>query len=79
MQHVETTISQHAIHVRYADAANPADAEQLIDVQVKLSAAKIVEPELQYLAELRVAALGHVLQLIQGEIRRLKNSGRATG
>jgi hypothetical protein len=79
MQHVETTISQHAIRVRYADAVNPADAEQWIDLRVKMSAAKVTEPEIQCLAELRVAALDHALQLIQAEIRRLKNSGNVSG
>lgn len=79
MQHVETTISQHSIRVRYADAADPVQAEQWIDLQVRLSSAKISEPEIQYLGELRTKALEHALLLIQSEIRRLKNAGNALG
>lgn len=82
MQHVATTISAEAIHIRYADAVNPTQAAEWIDVQIKRVDAKrasgtpIQELESLFLAELQVAALDHARQLIDLEIRRLKNTGR---
>ncbi len=79
MQHIETTLLQHSIRLRYADAIEAPEAREWLDLQIKLSTAKISEPEIQYLGELRIKALEYALQLIQGEIRRLKNAGDAVG
>jgi hypothetical protein len=84
MQHVETTISAAAVHVRLADTIDPAKSTQWVDVQFPLEALKhptngtaITEPADQFLGELQGAALGRALQVIQAEIRRLKNAASA--
>ncbi len=82
MQPILTTVSGSGVHFRLADHADAMKATEWIDIQVKRSDLKhgsgtlIPELELQFLAELQVAALNHALQLIQTEIRRLKNMGR---
>ena len=80
MKIVETTISETSIRMRYADSSDPLKATEWIDFQLKLSelkrpsGTKLGEPEPLHLAELRRAALQCVQDLLDNEIRRLRES-----
>ena len=76
---IETTISEAAIRMRYADQADPAKATEWIDVQLLIadlsdpanSQEPLGDPELQFLAENRLATLRRVRDVIGVEIQRL--------
>lgn len=77
MKHVATKVSETAIHVRYADHADPAQATEWIDTQVLLTNAKLPsgttlkDPPSHALAGLRLVALLHARDAADAEIQRL--------
>jgi hypothetical protein len=78
MKPISTTVSENSVHFRLADETDPAKAREWIDILIKRTDLKIPSGtaphlEIQYLSVLQIAALNHALQLIQDEIRRLKN------
>jgi hypothetical protein len=78
---VETKISETSIHMRYADDPDAAKASIWIDFQLPLASLKnqhnqnelLGDPESQFLAEIRLAALRHVRDAIGGETQRLSS------
>jgi hypothetical protein len=83
MKPISTTVSDKGVHFRLSDEADPTKAREWIDILIKRTDLKLSSGttprglEVQYLSELQIAALDHALQLIQAEIRRLKNMGDA--
>jgi hypothetical protein len=79
MKLVETKISETTVHMRYADNPDSATATAWIDFQVPLTELKhpqnrqnqLGDPELQYLAEVRLAALRYARDVVGGETQRL--------
>lgn len=77
MKHISTTVSETAIHVRYANDPDPAKATEWIDTQVTLPNAKLpsgttlAEPDAHRLAGLRLVALLHARDAASEEIQRL--------
>jgi hypothetical protein len=77
---VETTILSATIRMRYADNADPAKATEWIDIQTALPGLMNrhghplgKEPDLYFLAEVRLAALRFAQEAIDAETRRLAN------
>ena len=80
MKLTETTLTETAIRMRYADSADPAKATQWLDFQVPLAGIALPagvgeeplgDPERQLLAEVRLAALRYARGLIGDETRRI--------
>jgi hypothetical protein len=79
MKLVETTVTATSVRMRFADDMDPAKATIWIDFQVPLSELRhptneqksLGDPELQFLAEVRLAALRFVRGTIAGETQRL--------
>jgi hypothetical protein len=77
LAHIETSVSQAAVRVRYSDSIDATKAKEWIDVCVKFSdlampsGAKVSEPEAHSLAGLRLTALLHVRAELNAEIQRL--------
>lgn len=79
MQLVQTNISESSIRMRFANNADPAKATEWIDFQFPLAVLKapvgptaaLGDPETRYLAEIRLAALRHVRDVIGDETQRL--------
>lgn len=78
MKLIETVVTETAVRMRYAD--RPQDATAWIDFQVPLAelvhpaqtSVPLGDPERQLLAEVRLAALRHVRDVIGGETQRLQ-------
>jgi hypothetical protein len=79
MKLIATTITETAVHMRYADNADAAKAKTWIDFQVPLEQLTLPperpleDPELQYLAEVRLAALRYAREVIFAENQRLSS------
>ena len=76
MQLIETTVLTSSVRMRYADNADATKATEWIDFQVPLGLLaegepKIDDPELNFLAEIRLAALRRVRDVIGAETQRL--------
>ena len=80
MKLIETTVTATAVHMRYANDLDPAKATQWVDFQVPIDAVwqavgppgtPSIDPELQGLGEVRLAALRHARGVIGDETRRL--------
>lgn len=77
ISHIETTISQGGVRVRYANDLDSAKATEWIDVRtlapnLKMgSGTRVSDPESHSLAGLRVAALLHARDELNAEIQRL--------
>jgi hypothetical protein len=82
MKLIETTVSEKTVRLRLADKAEPAEATEWLDVQMRHQDLKLpsgtVVPRIraQALGALEIAALDHVLRIVQREIERLRNAGR---
>jgi hypothetical protein len=77
---VETTISETTVRLRYANENEAAKSTEWIDIQVPLAEllvphthqpTKIGNPEPYFVAEVRLAALHYVRDVIGAEIQRL--------
>ena len=83
---VETSISESAIRLRYADHSDPAQATEWIDLQVKLAPLldpsdkkqPLGPPERHFLGGVQLAALFQAQDAINTEIRRLREIARQT-
>ncbi len=77
MKLIETTITESTVHMRYADNADATKAKHWIDFQVPLDKLTLPperplgDPELQFLAEVRLAALRYVREVTFSENQRL--------
>lgn len=80
MHLIETTITQTAVHMRYANDADRTKATYWIDFQVPLSDLKLPagqgedalgDPQHRLLAEVQVGALRHVRGEVGAESQRL--------
>ena len=78
MKLVETKISETAVHMRYADNTDSAQATEWIDFQVPIAGliafdqrTPLGNVEERHLAETHLAALRHVRELIGAEAQRL--------
>ena len=78
MKHISTTVTETAVHMRYADAADAP--KYWIDFQVPLGELKLPagvgeellgDPEKEHFAAVRQAALRFARELIGGETQRL--------
>jgi hypothetical protein len=86
---VETKISEKTVHMRYANDADHVYADQWIDFQVPLASlvhpsereakAPLGNPDLQFLSEIRRAALHCARDAITAEIQRLANLDGQSG
>lgn len=83
MKLTETTIYPAAIRMRFADHADATKATEWIDFQVPLAGLKrpndpaekaMTDPELQFVSEVRLAALRYVRGIIGDETQRLSKS-----
>jgi hypothetical protein len=86
MQHIETTISDTAIRMRFADHADPAQAKEWFAFEVPIGS-KLTLPShsgdiplgelpTRLLASIQLAALRYVRDLIGEETQRLASLGR---
>jgi hypothetical protein len=78
MQLVETKISETSVSMRYADNADPQQAVEWIEFRMPVAQLKTdhghkfgAEIEGYFLAEVRLAALRYVRDIIGGETQRL--------
>ncbi len=77
---IETTVSEAAIRLRYADAADTEKATSWIDIRVPVESLRydasggngpLGDLDLQFLSEIRLAALRRVRAVVGDEIQRL--------
>ena len=76
---VKSAVSETSISIRLADTADPTRANEWVDVQVSLTGLihpadpkrEIGDVDLLLIAEVRLAALRHVRDVIGVEIQRL--------
>jgi hypothetical protein len=83
MQLTETKILPDSIQMRYADNPDPIEAGEWCEFRVKLAGLPhpmvqgqprpLGDPDLQFLSEVRLAALRRVRVLIDAENQRLSN------
>jgi hypothetical protein len=80
MKLVETKVAESTVRVRFADHVDPLKAANWIDMQLPLAELRdpygegdLGDPELRYLAEVRLAALRSARDVIGAEIQRLSN------
>ena len=79
MKLIETTISETTVRMRYADDADPAKATEWVDFQAKNQDLKLpngttlTKPEPHPFAALKLAALRHVLGVVDAEIARIRD------
>lgn len=77
LKHVETTVGETTIQMRYADHPDPAKATEWFDFQVKIADLRMVsgtpvkDLESHYLAVVRQVALRYVRDVIGEETQRL--------
>ena len=78
---IETTILPTVVRMRYADQPDPASAVEWFEFQVPLApltapigpGEPLGDPELRNVAEVRLAALRYVRDVISAETQRLSN------
>lgn len=83
MKLIDTTISEATVEMRFADHADPSSATEWIDFEVRVAALKhpndpsyeLGDIDLQMVAEVRLAALHYVRDVIAAEIQRLAKLG----
>lgn len=78
MKLTETSVTETAIRMRFADDVDPAKATQWLDFQVPLAGllhpnnqVELVQPDLQFLGEVRRAALAYARGIIADETQRI--------
>jgi hypothetical protein len=79
MKLIETTVSATTVRMRYADDADSENPGEWLEFEVKLASLvnpsdtkqPLGDPELQFLAEVRRAALRYVRDAIGEETQRL--------
>lgn len=76
---IETTVAADAIRMRYADHSDATKAKQWVDFRVSLAGLEhpndrrqpLGDPDLQFVAEVRLAALHYVRDVLAAETQRL--------
>ena len=74
---IETVVTETTVRMRYADNADASKAMNWIDFQVPIDKPtlpperELDDPELQFLAEIRQAALRYARDVITSETQRL--------
>ena len=78
MKRQHTTVSEKTVRMRFANEADPTQADSWFEFEAPLELLKhpngrsdLGDPELQFLSEIRLAALRYVRDVIGDETRRL--------